>query len=106
MTRTALILAALLLPAACSHAPTDKELAADCAASGYSTEGYIACLTSSFDGAAAQRAQAAAQRARAFEVLGAMGERLANPPQPPVQPTVRMQTSCRPNPWSGGFTCN
>jgi hypothetical protein len=104
VTRNLLLLAALLLPAACAGAPTDKELAADCAASGYSAEGYIACLTSSFDGAAAQRAQAAVQRARAFEVLGAMGERLANPPQPPVQPTVRLQTSCRSRAW--GIVCN
>ena len=80
-------------------------MAASCAASGYipGGQGYIACLTSSIDGAAAQRARAgAAGWARG---VGEIGERLANPPQPSVQPMIRQQIDCRPNPFTGGFTC-
>ena len=46
MTRTALILAALLLPAACNHLPTFEELSASYTAAGYaeSTEGHVACM--------------------------------------------------------------
>jgi hypothetical protein len=46
VTRTALILAALLGSAACAKALTFEELAASCAAAGYiaGTDGHFACL--------------------------------------------------------------
>jgi hypothetical protein len=104
VTRTALILAALLLPAACNHTPSFAELSASCASMGYaeSSAGHAACM----DYTAQRAAVAAERRAMGFAMMGAWGQRLANPPRTYVQPPMRMQTSCRPNPYTGGFVCN
>jgi hypothetical protein len=100
MTRNLLLLAALLLPAACANAPSMEEMAASCEAAGYAggTEGGMAYLSMSM-----QQETVAARRAIAAMMLGSMGQRMSAGPQAYAQPQMRMRTSCLP--MGNGFTC-
>jgi hypothetical protein len=105
MTRNLLLLAALLLPAACANAPSMEEMAASCEAAGYAsgTEGGMACLSMSMQQEAARQETVAARRAIAAMMLGSMGQRMSAGPQAYAQPQMRMRTSCLP--MGNGFTC-
>jgi hypothetical protein len=81
VNRNLLLLAAVLLPAACGHGPSMEELASNCTASGYAsgTEGGLLCLQRAVQQESTRQAVADQRRMAAAMMLGAMGQRIGQP---------------------------